>query len=778
MSVLTARPSSGDSQRDSSRVESPAGQQQRVEMILAQIDQLPTLPTIALRVLEATQSSTSALKAVAELISTDPSLTARILALVRRAHVGVRADYLTVLRAVVLLGLETVRSAVLSIKVFDTFSALEPGEGAAFDRTEFWKHSFAVACAARQLTSQAPKGSAARRISPEQAFIAGLLHDLGKIALDACLPKSYARVVKVAAARRVCLCDLEREFFGVDHMVVGRRLALRWKLPSYVPDVCWLHHHPIDALPASIQFPGHIAVVHLADQWVRRQRLGYSGHIDFQPLAPLAEKAGVDERLLDELMAPLIEQVEQQCAVVGLGEVSTVKLYNRALADANEELSRLNLALTQTSRRLHVRTRGVDAVAQFTGRLSVTDDLLDVCRAAASSWRELLSAPLSAVFVCPPRWGSQLCTMAWEAADRAGSDVFPLPGDCVPRATTETRPIEPPAWSQLILEHCRMRNGNGDDQSAINDPQSPREWRMLPIVHGGELLGGVCFTVSAESPAAEERDESTDESLLAALGLALAGAISRADAGRLHEELATAHRQLRQAQDQLLRTRSLSMIAEMAAGAAHELNNPLAVISGRAQMLAMQFADPQDRQAVEVIHEQAVRCSQIVTELMAFAKPASPSPARVALSALLQPILRQWLDSCPLSAAQLTWHVADPAVTIYADISQVTTILDALIANALQATRPETARVHVNSLSRGSDETVVISVEDNGVGMTPEVAEHALDPFFSYRPAGRGRGLGLSKAHRLSEINGGRLWLESTPGKGTTVWVELPARPR
>ena len=84
--------------------------------------------------------------------------------------------------------------------------------------------------------------------------------------------------------------------------------------------------------------------------------------------------------------------------------------------------------------------------------------------------------------------------------------------------------------------------------------------------------------------------------------------------------------------------------------------------------------------------------------------------------------------------------------------------------------------LQINSPSRASDETVRIVVVDNGVGMEPEVLEHALDPFFSHRPAGRGRGLGLSQAYRLAEINGGRLALKSTPHVGTTVTLALPAR--
>jgi signal transduction histidine kinase len=120
--------------------------------------------------------------------------------------------------------------------------------------------------------------------------------------------------------------------------------------------------------------------------------------------------------------------------------------------------------------------------------------------------------------------------------------------------------------------------------------------------------------------------------------------------------------------------------------------------------------------------------------------------------------------------------ITDPSVSVYADPIQLTEILDAVVTNAIEATKPETARLQINSPSRLSDDTVRIVVEDNGIGMTPDVREHALDPFFSHRAAGRGRGLGLSRSYRLAEMNGGTLWIESAPNVGTTVTIELPAR--
>jgi len=130
-----------------------------------------------------------------------------------------------------------------------------------------------------------------------------------------------------------------------------------------------------------------------------------------------------------------------------------------------------------------------------------------------------------------------------------------------------------------------------------------------------------------------------------------------------------------------------------------------------------------------------------------------------------------------LDGERITVSVADSDTTIFADPIHVRDILDAVIRNAVEAGGADSVHVQINSLSRQSDETVRIVVEDDGPGMSRSVLARALDPFFSHRPAGRGRGLGLSRAYRLAEINHGRLRIDSVPDHGTKVTIELPARP-
>ena len=142
-------------------------------------------------------------------------MTARVLQLVHRADVGVAGDVNSIQRAVVLLGFDAVRSAVLALSVFQVFRGPSPLPGRVFNRDEFWKHSIAVACAAELMATAmktggtAPKGKGGT-IEPSEAFLCGLLHDLGKVALDAALPKSFGRVVEAADLLRGNIADVER----------------------------------------------------------------------------------------------------------------------------------------------------------------------------------------------------------------------------------------------------------------------------------------------------------------------------------------------------------------------------------------------------------------------------------------------------------------------------------------------------------------------------------------------------------------------------------------
>jgi signal transduction histidine kinase len=161
---------------------------------------------------------------------------------------------------------------------------------------------------------------------------------------------------------------------------------------------------------------------------------------------------------------------------------------------------------------------------------------------------------------------------------------------------------------------------------------------------------------------------------------------------------------------------------------------------------------------------------------MEFAKPTPAQPTVWPLAALVGELRRNWIEQKVLTPEQFVVQLSDDIPRIRADISQIRLLFDEVIRNAVEAMQDRDAkRLTVNCRSDVADDRLVIWIEDNGCGMTPDVVERAMDPFFSHRPAGRGRGLGLSRAARYAQINGGRIRLSSRVTEGTAVIVELPA---
>ena len=216
-------------------------------------------------------------------------------------------------------------------------------------------------------------------------------------------------------------------------------------------------------------------------------------------------------------------------------------------------------------------------------------------------------------------------------------------------------------------------------------------------------------------------------------------------------------------------------VISMAAGAAHELNNPLAVISGRAQMLDDSTSDAGSRQALSVIRQQAQAASDVVTQLLEIADPPPPSPQAVDVVQLLTHLRESLIDAGLLAESQITIESQSDREVAYFDAAQLAWVLREILDNAIDATEADARRLTVKIARDVSEKNLVLQVADNGRGMTAEVMARAMDPFFSHRQAGRKRGLGLARVGQWLRQGGGSIRFESEPGKGTCVELRIPA---
>jgi len=265
------------------------------------VKDIPTLPVIYQELFKMMQDPNVAVPQIAEIITQDQSLSAKILHLVNSAFYGYSKEIKTISRAVVILGFRAVRSAALAISVFEYF---EDEESAQIDMTMFWKHSIAVATICKVLAD------AARINQQEEAFIVGLLHDVGKLIEKRHFPEDFSEVITVAREQHLTWIDTEKALFQVNHATIGKVVFRSWDFPPSVVDAVQFHHSP----GTSSKFPQLAALVHIGD--FISAELGYGTPGTFpakecssdalQLLSLTVEQiAGLEEQIREELTASM-----------------------------------------------------------------------------------------------------------------------------------------------------------------------------------------------------------------------------------------------------------------------------------------------------------------------------------------------------------------------------------------------------------------------------------------------------------------------------------------
>lgn len=214
---------------------------------------IPTLPVVYQELFRKMQDPQVSVPQIAELINQDQALAAKVLHLVNSAFYGYKQEIKTIARAVVILGFQAVRSAALATGVFEYFKD-EPSTGAV-DMAKFWTHSVAVAAGCKTF-------AAARGLKQqEEAFVVGLLHDVGKLIEKRHFAADFAELCQVATEQHLSWYDTESQLFQVNHATIAKAVFRGWNFPPSVVEAIHLHHTPESAQ----QHPQLTALVHVAD---------------------------------------------------------------------------------------------------------------------------------------------------------------------------------------------------------------------------------------------------------------------------------------------------------------------------------------------------------------------------------------------------------------------------------------------------------------------------------------------------------------------------------
>ena len=283
----------------------------RIKRITESIIGLPTLPTVVAKMIDLVDNPKTSASSLARLIASDQALTARILKLANSAYYGFSREISTVNMAIVVLGFNTVKDMGLSLSVFDAFKTGRPN--ASFDLTRFWEHSIGCGIASRTIArSYRPRYSG-------EAFVAGLLHDIGKVILNQYFQQEFLAIIE-AQKKGATLEEAETGIIGTHHTQIGSWLAEKWNLPRIISRTLLFHHEPW----ASSKDAPFIAFVNLADHLCHLCGFGHSGRIQPPPSDERLwtifknEKIPIEESDLPSLQTEFLLEFDKSEAFVSL----------------------------------------------------------------------------------------------------------------------------------------------------------------------------------------------------------------------------------------------------------------------------------------------------------------------------------------------------------------------------------------------------------------------------------------------------------------------------
>ena len=741
---------------------------QQVELAVGRLDSLSTLPCVGAKLFSRLRQGQFSSSSIIDIIESDPALTAGTLSLVGRRGLIRPGGRFSLNQALDKLSVHEVRDIALSVKIMPVFDTSDNVAGYSIRfRKGLMLHSLAVACCAKEIAE-----IASPQIDSELAYCAGLLHDIGKLALQEAMPKSFIRIVEEAESAEQSSCVIEQEHLGCDHAIIGKHLAQRWRLPNQIALAIWLHHSEVIAISEKMPEATIAAVIQLADSMSRQLNIGSSGSFDTPgPPETIAECLGIEIDQLQEIRHSLPAALGRKSAVLGLDVPDNVTEYCQSAHAVAARFARQQAELSDENSRLQSASSHLDFAADFLLGVSQSATAIDIAENFAVRWQKFYQTGMVCLYLAPPNRLETLEAVVVENLAQRSIVTFDVPANT-------------PAVPKEIAYDFAVLNAHDHIDWLFEQLQADfdrNRTKLMPLLSNGRAVGAIAFELNypGDTELFAERFRTSASIAASVLDMALgrqnqqnyaehfARLISKPAPAVFSPDAGVSDR-IKPAEE------SLNALAEMAAGAAHELNNPLAVISGRAQLLAEAQNDQETKEILKQIYENAREASGIIEDLMSFAEPRQPRAARTDVKKMLDEAVQLTSRKTNIESLDVNIDVAGDVESVFIDSAQIVSAIANVISNAVESYGDKSGPIEITAGTDESGELVELTIKDQGCGMDAETLKKAIQPFFSAKPAGRKRGMGLAYAARFIQINKGLLNIASEPGSGTTVTIYLP----
>lgn len=686
---------------------------------------LPTLPHILIRVIQACGNEDTDLRDLAKIIEKDPSLCARILRMVNSAHYSFSQKISNFNQALSLLGFDTIRNIAISASVYQVFNGMN--RDGAFNLKLFWWHSLMCAVLSELI---AKKISYAR---PEEAFLAGLLHDIGKPLLAKNYPDQYGAILQEALPPEQAVLR-EDEQLGVAHNQAGAWLINRWHLHPFIADAILYHHEPaariVHALPL-------VKIVYTANSLSAVQ----PGTSAQSYEAPESIFSFTPEEI-DALLLQAGEQVGQIAQSFDIA-IETSREQACAIAEKDREIQ------TQLVRQVRDISLLQGTLQQF---VNATDS--DTLLHSAYQGLEVLfdiKNTHALFFLHDTSQNIFIGKTATTATDHNTVNELTIPNQngktMVSMALKQARSIN-------SFDHGAQYELTIIDEQLIR--VLGREGIVcFPMLAHGSPVGAGVIGVDKRSLAQVQADTKLLTMFFSQLALAL-------DAENI-----------RQTQAKNILAERLAASTSIARKVAHEVNNPLSIIKNYLKVMEIKLADhDMATDELTIINEEIDRVAAIVDDLSDFSQPKIQTLATVYINALLSDIVKITGQALRQQKINITFAPDGTLPPVISDKNGLKQVFINLIKNAAEALRDggTIAIATRYSADRGAAE---ITIQDDGPGLPEAVRDRLFEPYISTK--GRGHsGLGLSIVYGTVQELQGTITCTTEKGHGTTFIIVLP----
>lgn len=540
---------------------------EQISALLDELEDIPTLPSVATAIMEKTLEANINAQQIAEMVEKDQALSLKVLRVANSPFYRRIKEISTVRGAVVLLGLNVLKSIVLSISVVNLFDESKKN---TLDLYRFWQHSIACAVCARAVAAKVTPAVA------EDAFMAGLLHDLGKVVMDQslCRRGEYQQILEKMQRPNADIITVEQQMLGIDHATIGRHLMERWNLPSFLCQTVGAHHslQGVDAETARL-----CAIIHVADTMVNHLGLGLcetgAGYLD----PALLRQLDLSSHDVQDISLIIKDQIAAISEELGIPQAEP-KTYFEVLQSANAQLGGLSLDLEQKKQALERRTVELSQLNQMSSALQSSLKLSEITAIIASHMLTILEG------------------------DKAR---------CMMRLSQMRIMVTEGFWVSNTVQTRTGITGGTKELMERTSGLTPRE---APYIHAplrvDDRIIGVLECVPARELSPEER---------AQRGLLLR-TIADVAAQAIHRAMLITRN---------IKNERLAAVSKTAIAANHEINSPLTTMLLNLDMLLKNTAlPPEAAHNIEGIKDQALKIKLLVKKMLEISEVVETSYTR------------------------------------------------------------------------------------------------------------------------------------------------------